>query len=460
VLIGQRTFLTAAHCVCEGTGGDCQGARRPSPNGRLVFFQHAGFFAVANIHVHPDFRFPVSDLAVIRLAQPVTGITPTPLITAAPQAGDAGMIVGFGRSGGQGADFGLKRAGGIVSAPCRNGLSDVTSLCWTFDGEGSNTCNGDSGGPLFMDAGAGLMVAGVTSGGLRDDCLAGDLAYDTNVFHYRDWVLGVGGEDVGAPSYGAIPPVGDPRTTVKAYSGTLTEAHQIDIHALQVPKGTNELRIALNALDDGTANFDFLVRAGRVPTGADFYCRSTGIGQFGDCEFFFPDSGVWYVLVRREMGRGSYQLTTTLIGGDAPVCGNGLIESGEECDGAEDDACPGFCEETCTCPPACLEDALVNLRGRIGRRFLVKAMLQYRGSDYNDLNPRSSDFVLTFNDGPDPVEVVIPAGDPRWSSPDGSDTTFLWQGMIGTRKIVVRCRKARTGNWHITLKGRDTDASG
>jgi hypothetical protein len=304
------------------------------------------------------------------------------------------------------------------------------------------------------------MVAGTTSGGLRDDCLAGDLAYDANVFRYRDWISEVGGGDVGRPSYGAIPPVGNPRTTVIGASGTLSESHQIDIHAVQVPKGINELRFTMNGFDDDSANFDFLVRAGRVPTNTDFYCRSTGTGQFGDCEFFFPDSGVWYVLVRRETGRGDYQLTTTLIGGDPPLCGNGLIESGEECDGAEDDACPGFCEETCTCPPACLEDALVNLRGRIGSKFLVKAMLEYRGSNYNDLNPRSSDFVLTFYDGADPVEVVIPAGDDRWSTPDGSDTTFLWQGTIGKRKIVVRCRKSRAGNWHITLKGRNADAPG
>jgi hypothetical protein len=460
VLIGQRTFLTAAHCVCEGTGADCQGARRPSPSGRVVFFQHAGFFTVASIHVHPDFRFPVSDLAVIRLAQPVTGITPTPLITAAPAAGEAGMIVGFGRSGGETPDFGLKRAGGVVSAPCRSGISDVTSLCWSFDGGGSNSCNGDSGGPLFMDVGEGMVVAGTTSGGMRDDCLAGDLAYDTNVFHYRDWIRAQGGDDVGAPSYGAIPPVGDPRTTVLAASGTLNASRQIAIHTLQVPKGTNELRIAFNAYDDGTANFDFLVRAGRVPTNTDFHCRSTGSGQYGSCEFVFPDSGIWYVLVRREIGSGDYQLTTTLIGGDPPVCGNALIESGEECDGAGDDACPGFCEATCTCPPACLEDTLVKLRGRIGSRFLVKAVLEYRGRDYSDLNPSTSDFVLTFHDGPDPVEVVIPAGDSRWTNPGGSDTMFLWQGSVGSRKVVVRCRKARSGSWHITLKGRDTDQAG
>ena len=35
----------------------------------------------------------------------------------------------------------------------------------------------------------------------------------------------------------------------------------------------------------------------------------------------------------------------------APVCGNDMLESGEECDGSDDGACPGECLGNCTCPP-------------------------------------------------------------------------------------------------------------
>ncbi len=460
VLIGPRIFLTAGHCVCEGTGPDCQGRDAPSPNGRIVFLQHAGFFEVAGIDVHPDFRFPIADLAVIRLTQPVTGVTPTPLITEAPQPGKPGMIAGFGRSGGTTVDFGLKRVGSITAAACRNGLSDITSLCWTFDGGGSNTCKGDSGGPLFMDVGHGPMVAGITSGGVRDDCLAGDLAYDSNVYHYRDWVRSVGGDDVDAPSYGGIPPVGDPRTTVRSASGTLSKTRPTDVHTIEVPDGTNELRVGLDGFDDGATNFDLYVRTDRVPTTAEYDCRSSGTSQHAYCEFLFPDAGTWYLLVRREAGAGLYQLTTTLIGGDPPVCGNELVETGEECDGAADGACPGSCEAECTCPPQCIEGALVRLRGRIGPRFLVKAVLLNRGGAYDDLDPRTSAFALTFNDGPEPVEVVIPAGDPGWTSPGGRETIFVWQGVLDTRRVTLRCRKLRSGNWRITLKGRDAGPPG
>ena len=35
-----------------------------------------------------------------------------------------------------------------------------------------------------------------------------------------------------------------------------------------------------------------------------------------------------------------------------PVCGNGTVGPGEECDFPDDLACPGFCQADCTCSPA------------------------------------------------------------------------------------------------------------
>jgi secreted trypsin-like serine protease len=53
-LIGCDTFLTAAHCVCDTTGPDCQSL---DPASRMVFLQHAGFFQLASIAVRRDFDF-------------------------------------------------------------------------------------------------------------------------------------------------------------------------------------------------------------------------------------------------------------------------------------------------------------------------------------------------------------------------------------------------------------------
>src|SRR3989442_10345564 len=130
VMIGCQTFLTAAHCVCDTNGAGCQGARAPNPLGRLVYLQHAGFFRASSIRVHPDYQFPQADLAIIRLATPVTGVAPAVLAQTAPPPGTSGTIVGFGRSGGGANDLGLKRSGTITTAPSTDGISHATARRW------------------------------------------------------------------------------------------------------------------------------------------------------------------------------------------------------------------------------------------------------------------------------------------------------------------------------------------
>src|SRR5262249_35794510 len=154
------------------------------------------------VAVRPDFDFPVGDVAVLKLATPVTGIAPTPIdTTSAPAFGAAATIVGFGRDAGA-ADYGLKRVGAVTMAPCPSGVSNATSVCWDYTspvgppGTDSDTCNGDSGGPLFAAFQCGDTVAGTTSGGTSATCLPTDHSYDTNVFTYRSWIEAQGGADL------------------------------------------------------------------------------------------------------------------------------------------------------------------------------------------------------------------------------------------------------------------------
>src|SRR5437870_3432407 len=344
VLIGCETFLTAAHCVCDTNGAGCQGARAPSPLGRLVYLQHAGFFRAASIRVHPDYQFPRADLAVIKLTTPVTGIAPAPLALTPPAPGVTGTIVGFGRSGGSATDVGLKRSGVITTAPCTDGISDGTAICWNFTGAGSNSCNGDSGGPLFVDSGFGTVVAGVATGG----------------------------------------------------------------------------------------------------------------GQYGYCQFLFPVPGTWHMLVARVTGSGPYQLTATVFGGDPPVCGNGLRETGEDCDGDDDGACPGACNGACACGLPCTEGGLLPLRVRLGRPFLAQAMLLNPSGTYDRLDPRTTDFSVTVDDGGAPVEITIPAGDAGWVRSTTRDGAYRWTGRVnGARGVILKCRRMHSRNWRITVKGAD-----
>ena len=126
-LIGRETFLTAAHCVCSGDGQSCTN-RPPNPGSYSVFLPHAGLFSVSSISLRTDYDFPVADVAVLKLAAPVSGISPTPINTIqSPPFSTSGTIVGFGTSGGASDDSGLKRSGDVVTASCTGGVSNQTS---------------------------------------------------------------------------------------------------------------------------------------------------------------------------------------------------------------------------------------------------------------------------------------------------------------------------------------------
>jgi hypothetical protein len=317
-LIGCNTFLTAAHCVCETSGALCQPPNAPNPNDYKVFLQHAGLFSVSSISVRSDFVFPVGDVAIVKLAAPVAGVAPSQINeTQAPAFGTDGTIAGFGRSSGTVFDYGLKRYGAITTGACPLFVSPTTSVCWTFEapvgppGTDSNTCNADSGGPLFVDFGAGPVVAGVTSGGTGANCLATDQSYDANVYTYRNWITSVGGADLDNASCGALPQVGSAGVQVNGVQGTVSSTNPEGRSTFTVPAETALLRVAMNAHDDGIANFDLYLKQGAAPTTTSFDCARTGTGQFGFCEFSSPAAGTWHVLVQRMTGAGSYQVTAS-----------------------------------------------------------------------------------------------------------------------------------------------------
>lgn len=370
-LIGCATFLTAGHCV-EGL----------APSDFFVFLPNAGIFPVISIAQHPSYDFPAGDVAVLKLGVAVTGVAPTAIASsAAPAFGSAGVIVGYGRSGGANFDYGLKRAGNVTTSACStipSPGSDTTSVCWNFSnpqgppGSNANSCNADSGGPLLVDSGSGPRVAGVTSGGSSASCLPDDHSYDANVFTYRSFIQTQGGADLANTSCGALPQAGDVGTTVLSSTGTLSTGSPQGTYAFPVASGTTLLRVAMNGVDDGS-DFDLYVKFGSAPTASVYDCGRFGQNQFAVCEFPAPATGTWHALVQRYSGAGTYQLTVTEYATD---CG-GPGSDGNPCD--DHDACTthdvcssGTCTGTtvadgtpcndangCTAPDECQSGACV-----------------------------------------------------------------------------------------------------
>ena len=318
-LIGCSTFLTAAHCVEDDT----------SPNAYWVFLQHSGVHSVVSVTPHPNYtssNFPRDDVAVLKLGAPVTGINPTALNDVdSPAFGTTGTIAGFGRTGGSSEDYGIKRYGDVQTTDCSGQLSGVGNtelVCWQFSspvgapGDDSNTCNGDSGGPLFIDFGGTETVAGITSGGTSSSCLATDFSYDTNVFSYRTWIAGQLGSD-STSVCGGLPAVGTSDVQVVGFDGALSSNPSTATLPVSISGSPSVLRFAFKA--DDRINADFYVAQGASVSTTNFDCKAEGNGSVGICEFTSPANGDWTVLVRRVSGSGDYQITATAFGGDPPV---------------------------------------------------------------------------------------------------------------------------------------------
>jgi MYXO-CTERM domain-containing protein len=312
-LIGCDVFLTAAHCVCWDDGPSCQDTQPDAALG--VYLQNVGFVEVTERHVHPEYSFPDNDVAVLELARPVTGLAPSPLQATAVPLGATATIAGYGRSGGNQEDYGIKQAGDVVTAECPRDARGPGHICWRYQGEGANTCNGDSGGPLFVASEGTLAVAGITSGGTRFDCLEGDRSYDNDVFTFRDFIAGaVGGERLGQATCGPQPQVGQDGAAVESQQGELARGAEAAL-AFDVPVGTSEIRVMLNATEG--SNLDLLVRRGEPPTAEENDCAATDRSSYGACTMEAPETGEWHALVTAKRA-GEYQLTVTVFAG-APV---------------------------------------------------------------------------------------------------------------------------------------------
>ncbi|MBI5506096.1 MAG: trypsin-like serine protease, partial [Deltaproteobacteria bacterium] len=358
-LIGCHTFLTAAHCA-----GDLVA------NHYWVYLQHGGIYAVSSVTTNPAYDGSSgNDIAIITLASDVVGIAPTPINTthdlAALGTGYAGIVAGFGQTSGSGNDYGIKRYGAVTTANCdtvaTGGEGNDRLVCWDFTNPlgppatDSNTCNGDSGGPLFINFGSGDEVVGATSAGISATCLPADHSWDANVYFNAAFIQSQMAGD-STSSCGAVLPLTDPSATVLADSGTLSSANIDDTYTVTVTGAPALARFTVNGKDNGSFHTAFYVKQGAGPASAASYdCKSDGGANYAGCEFANPVAGPWSVTVARFTGTGNYQMTTTLLEAAASECGNGVAEGAEACDGADLGSCvAGPCNLDCTCPaPVC-----------------------------------------------------------------------------------------------------------
>jgi hypothetical protein len=175
-LVGARTLLTAAHCLSD--------EEKPpytlldALSIELGGTSHAA--ASATIHSSYSGWSLAGDVGVIRLAQPVPGITPALVATSAPAQGEAIVIVGFGCSNtgpGSSQTFGVKRKGETTISAV-----GASELSYPLGAALPSLCEGDSGGPSFASRGGVEQLVGVHSYDLDD------ASFDQRADAYRGWI--------------------------------------------------------------------------------------------------------------------------------------------------------------------------------------------------------------------------------------------------------------------------------
>ena len=382
-LIGCDTAISAGHCF-NGVN---------APQRKTLYFQHAGFYEIESAVRHPVYAncydqgmcsdqsiTRQEDISVIKLTAPVTGITPSPINTAAtPGPATPGRIIGFGRDQLTEPDpfhqnAGIKRSGSMTLAACQDpSLSPYDILCWDPSEEAS-TCNIDSGGPLFVDQSGARIVAGLTKGAIQggsNPC--GVEAFDTNVYRHRTWIAQaaaqLGAIDLSVKNCGTLPQMADddaagvcnatawfegeaPRAC--GFQGELSSSLLQQLHSFQVPALTQHLRVMLNGISRtaNPADVSFYVRHGSPPTTSVYDCAGVATGNFASCQFSAPQSGTWYVLAVRVTDTVAYQITATEFGPNADTDEDGLEDPFDNCrlvsnavqDDLDGDGCGNACD--------------------------------------------------------------------------------------------------------------------
>ena len=166
VMLTPTKVLTAAHCMEPGTQRMAAVQWKANGQGSLVYASswvaHPGYSSAGE-----GFQ---NDVGVVTLRSGMSNPSMPLLVSSPSKKGDEAYIAGWGEPG-------LELAVGFV----RFSRVDETHIGYTYKGQASNTCSGDSGGPAYRGVGGPAGVVGITSSGSVEGCGDGDVSLFTNI---------------------------------------------------------------------------------------------------------------------------------------------------------------------------------------------------------------------------------------------------------------------------------------
>jgi len=204
-LIADDIVLTAGHCL-EGTSASKVAIYvGDDPSVDLT----SNLYAVSEVEVHPSYnsRTIRNDIALMRLATPVIGVTPVPNLPTSEglTIADIGVTVnfaGFGVDEHDNSGVKLQVDGTIDAAGCGvEGCPSAgdTATQFSYSQPHAGPCFGDSGGPAFIARDDVSYVAGITSYG-DSDCAVYGVSTRVDAFDsYISAFMGTSSVDTGEP---------------------------------------------------------------------------------------------------------------------------------------------------------------------------------------------------------------------------------------------------------------------
>lgn len=169
-MITPTQVLTAAHCFDGSTDSASIVIGDDVASGTRIF--------ATGVVPHPGYKSSddnTFDLAVLNLSSPANLATLPIVIGRSVADGDVVSIFGFGTDENENPNAVLKSGEMKISE-----VRDL-QIGAAFNGDGSNTCFGDSGGPLLLGHNQRIGIVGILSFGTREDCREGDTSFFTNV---------------------------------------------------------------------------------------------------------------------------------------------------------------------------------------------------------------------------------------------------------------------------------------
>jgi secreted trypsin-like serine protease len=170
-MISSQDVLTAAHCFFDRP-------IRVTVNVAGLREEASRVISHPNVTIDESTGFVENDVAIVKLAVPFNLPSLPILVSRAPVSGEEIQIFGYGVTEDQTSSnntTGVLRSGEMKISKVNSSFVEAD-----FNGQGSNTCSGDSGGPALLKVNTQIAIIGLLSTGDILECTRGDTSRFTN----------------------------------------------------------------------------------------------------------------------------------------------------------------------------------------------------------------------------------------------------------------------------------------